>query len=373
MEEVYKPKFEEITIPSEYFFNYKVNLLPIGVSQIPQNDQGIASAINFQGTEKQFQEILDTVDLDQQLQISEEVDSFTFQEHKVNTTTRNTDLPRNCMKFKCVEKATKWSKGEKRVMDCKIRYNKHRYREIKTTTINLEPYKEQIYTIRLYEPFKYKVGLRLGHPKFQQEFLVLGSQLLTDLRDKIFCVSNYGPFRDVSDNLEAEFKTSGDPGFFFIHDTFYNDLRNPDNLDYSDVIRKWARGKKCIKPLRTALMEDKKFDDLTFRLGYPQVYQHCGNCEHVFVISDVRLLAPSDCLTKDTYPILRSYANNRTATCNICAHFEPNYVVTNSERQIFDPSHLCELCFTTYHYKRGQKIGQFQAYRYYSPKVVPKD
>jgi snRNA-activating protein complex subunit 3 len=76
-------------------------------------------------------------------------------------------------------------------------------------------------------------------------------------------------------------------GFIFIEDTFYNDHRDPANLDYSHVIREWAASHK-LGPFQTALMENTKFEDLTVRLGYPYVYQHQGSCEHLIVFSDVR-------------------------------------------------------------------------------------
>jgi snRNA-activating protein complex subunit 3 len=76
-------------------------------------------------------------------------------------------------------------------------------------------------------------------------------------------------------------------GFIFIEDTFYNDHRDPANLDYSKVIREWAVS-HGLGPFRTAAMEKTKFEELTVRLGYPYVYQHQGNCEHLIVFSDVR-------------------------------------------------------------------------------------
>jgi snRNA-activating protein complex subunit 3 len=76
-------------------------------------------------------------------------------------------------------------------------------------------------------------------------------------------------------------------GFIFIEDTFYSDYRDPANYDYSHVIREWAATHE-LGPFQTGIMEKTKFEDLTVRLGYPYVYQHQGNCEHLIVFSDVR-------------------------------------------------------------------------------------
>lgn len=61
-----------------------------------------------------------------------------------------------------------------------------------------------------------------------QEFLVLGSQPLTALKDVISCES------DRDDMIEASNPCLG--SFFFIHDTFYVDTRDPRNVDYSEYV-----------------------------------------------------------------------------------------------------------------------------------------
>ena len=35
-------------------------------------------------------------------------------------------------------------------------------------------------------------------------------------------------------------------------------------------------------------MEETRFEDLTIKLGYPYVYAHQGNCEHIFIFRDLR-------------------------------------------------------------------------------------
>ena len=76
-------------------------------------------------------------------------------------------------------------------------------------------------------------------------------------------------------------------GFFYIEGTFYNDLRDEDNKDNSRVIRDWA-ATRDLGPFETARMEDTRIDSLCTRFGYPWVYQHQGDCEHLFCLSDAR-------------------------------------------------------------------------------------
>ena len=70
------------------------------------------------------------------------------------------------------------------------------------------------------------ISVALYHPQRptmkMREFLVLGSQTLAELRDKLPCITDKvldGPMRHS--------------GYFFIDNVFYNDLRKPENLDYS--------------------------------------------------------------------------------------------------------------------------------------------
>ena len=74
------------------------------------------------------------------------------------------------------------------------------------------------------------------------QMLVLGSQLLTELRDKILCFRDFIVDQDYSEDptkFNHHSLIRGDPpnrsksAFFFIHNTFYNDRRHPNSQDLS--------------------------------------------------------------------------------------------------------------------------------------------
>jgi len=75
-------------------------------------------------------------------------------------------------------------------------------------------------------------------PVPDQELLCYGSQPLTALRDMIICkmdINIPGDFSDDPKNLDRP--TGADmysSSFFFIDNCFYNDMRKPINLDYSE-------------------------------------------------------------------------------------------------------------------------------------------
>ncbi|KAK9265502.1 hypothetical protein L1049_001740 [Liquidambar formosana] len=68
-----------------------------------------------------------------------------------------------------------------------------------------------------------------------QEFLVLGQQTLTELRDNIYC---------LSDQIMQKAGQHDPSGYFLIEDVFYNDLRDPSAIDYSEPIFDWLKKSK---------------------------------------------------------------------------------------------------------------------------------
>ncbi|XP_053962290.1 snRNA-activating protein complex subunit 3 [Anastrepha ludens] len=229
-------------------------------------------------------------------------------------------------------------------------------------------YNDIIVKVRIYRPARVvHTGQSLEKPVFSEEFECLGSNYLSDLRDKISCVCKKKRFFDISNNPNAELpvKTT-DPAYFFINNTFYNDRRNSDNADYSEVIRNWAKKAIGLKDLRfeVAQMETTQFLDLNVSIGFPQLYQHHGNCEHVFIISQVEVLTPGvACSQHQLYPRLCSFGHFNNRVCNMCGTRRYTFIVTKSDRQLHDPAYVCNKCFFDYHYIDGKKIGNFQAYR----------
>lgn len=231
---------------------------------------------------------------------------------------------------------------------------------------NIEPYQESLITVRFYETFKYIPSMK-NHPRFHQEYQVLGSNFLTELRNKFYCHCNYGPFFDISDNpteLPSQNINQPNPGFFYIHDTFYNDFRNPENSDYSEIITKWLSKLSYVREFKKASMAETKFEDLRVRIGYPCVYQHHAACEHLFCITSIDLIDGSDSLVRSDYPKLSFFTNRRPTLCDICTHTDATYLVTNCALHVKDPLRVCENCFFSFHYiDRQTKTCEFKAYR----------
>ncbi|CAN7940025.1 unnamed protein product, partial [Ixodes hexagonus] len=191
---------------------------------------------------------------------------------------------------------------------------------------------EVVMAVQIYKPIKMPAGprkVRMGglspfFLKVQAEVAVLGQQTLQSLREKISCVSDVispgdfseSPHRPQTPKAMDLYKS----GFFYIGNTFYNDLSLSSCKDYSQVIRDWAQNsRREVGPFESRRMETTRFVDLELRLGYPYVYVHQGHCEHLLVFSDLRMLHPDDSQNPNDYPLrLKSFPFGKRVLCMLC-------------------------------------------------------
>ncbi|KAM9792994.1 snRNA-activating protein complex subunit 3 [Neosynchiropus ocellatus] len=199
-------------------------------------------------------------------------------------------------------------------------------------------------------------------------FLVMGSHTLTDLRDAICCVSDIqvcGEFSSTPD-VAPDFisKDLFKSAFFFFEGVFYNDMRFPECQDISATTIEWAKSHN-FPEFQQAKMEDTRFLDLKVKVGYPYLYCHQGDCEHLVIITDVRLLHMNDCLDKQQYPLVIHKHRAVTQKCAVCYTFIGRWYTTKDQFAPSDPCIFCDKCFRMLHYDtEGNKLGTFEAFAY---------
>uniref|UniRef100_A0A1E1XU91 snRNA-activating protein complex subunit 3 n=1 Tax=Amblyomma sculptum TaxID=1581419 RepID=A0A1E1XU91_AMBSC len=240
------------------------------------------------------------------------------------------------------------------------------------------PSGEPILLVQVFKPIKtptYFKKVRMGchaYPfRILAEVAVLGSQTLPELREQIQCISDDTPIGDFSEDPDRpQEPAAGDiykSGFFFIGDTFYNDMRDPSCRDYSEVITEWAKNpRRGLGPFKKAIMEETRFDQLEFRLGYPYVYVHQGNCEHLMVFHDLRMHHSDDSQHVVDYPsVVKSFPVGKRVFCMLCRKNTAKWVTFEHERVTEDPFFFCGICFRKFNYTAdGKKIGNFRASPY---------
>ncbi|KII66027.1 snRNA-activating protein complex subunit 3 [Thelohanellus kitauei] len=208
---------------------------------------------------------------------------------------------------------------------------------------------------------------------------------LTDLKDSLLCQSDYICLDDHSENPgRTDSRITKDvhkSGFFFINNVFYNDMRDPSNIEYSKEIFDWIskQDKKDVEPFRyytTSRMEGIRFSDLKLRLGYPYIYMHQFNCEHIISFEDLRYNANYSAVYKGaTYKPESAIRVSRTwrkliKKCVIFAQcIQQGWCIyhrwmTRKDMLAFtDPSYFCDRCFDYLHYDENhKKVAEFKAY-----------
>ncbi|KAL5581566.1 hypothetical protein UlMin_014008 [Ulmus minor] len=218
-----------------------------------------------------------------------------------------------------------------------------------------------------------------------QEFLVLGRQTLTELRDKIYC---------LSDQVMQKSGQHDPSGYFLIEDVFCNDLRDPSAINYSEPIFDWLQDNEDealkkweaittgeLQPKQKAIVGDvgvsqlprfravdmhkTRFLDLKFRLGTAYLYCHQGDCKHTIVIRDMRLFHPEDVQNKAAYPMLIFQLRPRLQKCHVCKIYRATKVSVDDKWAQGNPCYFCDNCYYLLHYKDGSLLyNDFSIYDY---------
>lgn len=115
-------------------------------------------------------------------------------------------------------------------------------------------------------------------------------------------------------------------------------------------------------------MEDTSFYDLKIKVGFPYLYTHQGDCEHVIILTDVRLVHQDDCLDMKLYPLITHKHRVVTRKCSVCHLYISRWITTSDAFAPTDPCLFCDQCFRMFHYDdKGRKLGDFLAYAYVDP------
>ncbi|KAF5203221.1 snRNA-activating protein complex subunit [Thalictrum thalictroides] len=209
-----------------------------------------------------------------------------------------------------------------------------------------------------------------------QELLVLGSQMLSELKDNICC---------LTDQLMQKAGKYDPSGYFLIEDVFCNDKRDPSAIDYSEPILHWLRNSKvevrekweCILSgelqqkqralfgqnttlnlphFKTVEMHKIRFCDLWFRLGAGYLYCHHGDCKHIIVIRDMRLIHPEDVQNRAAYPLLTFQHKSRYPKCSACKIYRATKVTLDDKWSQENPCYFCDNCYQIFHYKEDESL-----------------
>jgi snRNA-activating protein complex subunit 3 len=200
---------------------------------------------------------------------------------------------------------------------------------------------EVVLSVAIYHPHKEEKS---------QEFLVLSSQTLDDLRSRIIC-----PLEKQFYQLHPIFE---DTSFFFIENKFILDSKNPKK-DNSKLIRSWNPTPNVsyahdINPTKFSVqtMSEVAFNDLDIKLQFPYLFSHRGDCEHIFMFTDMRMVSRCDPSFKQDYPHLLFKNRGQLQHCKICTVRAADIALINDALTPENPCFVCTRCNDELH--RGQ-------------------
>ncbi|XP_029461733.1 snRNA-activating protein complex subunit 3 isoform X3 [Rhinatrema bivittatum] len=159
--------------------------------------------------------------------------------------------------------------------------------------------------------------------------------------------------------------------FFHLEGTFYNDMRYPECRELSRTTIDWSESlDRGYGKFQKAKMEDYTFNDLRIKIGFPYLYCHQGDCEHIVMITDIRFIHCDDCLDRNLYPLLVKKHWLWTRKCCVCKMYTARWVTNDDSLAPDDPCFFCDVCFKMLHYDaEGNKLGDFLAYPYVDPGI----
>ncbi|CAO0790660.1 unnamed protein product [Mucor circinelloides] len=213
--------------------------------------------------------------------------------------------------------------------------------------------KDALITITIFNPDN-------PHVKFQ-EIEVLSSQTLSDLRDAIYCQSDFTRNRnhknqDPNEKIVNTTKTKLSPSVIYMDHVFYIDTRNKDDIPanyYDNWIDAWLTKKQVKRDVyhfETESMENAKLENMTFELRKPFAFIHQDNCEHMMLIDDVRLISSNEFGSESDFPRTTRNLRYDRFKCSMCSVYPATKITHEDIVSGFSPCYFCDICFESFHH-----------------------
>jgi len=219
------------------------------------------------------------------------------------------------------------------------------------------------------------------------EIRLLHSTPLTKLFDRIHCPHSLVSLRHGSEfaenpdiSVQPTVKEKFPNAFLFCDSTFYYDDRVISSVDVASCVRDWVEDHGLSVNLPCKMIPITNIDgkgtpveiqDLSPSFGYPYLFQHANDCEHLFVFMDIRVLNPDDPQREDQFPFLTNKPNPRRTVCKACNIHSAKWETRADELSDEDPSFWCDACFRMFHYDESKKpTHHFLAKPFIDPAIM---
>ncbi|KAJ3555769.1 hypothetical protein NM688_g2387 [Phlebia brevispora] len=194
------------------------------------------------------------------------------------------------------------------------------------------------------------------------QHVLLSSQTLGDLMESIPCVSNEIPEEQVDENgvttwtKASATNTSG--SVICLEGVAYGDGQS--EADYSVKLLKSLQDlpeQQRASVTRGPPMHDATFESLKIHLHQPYWMIHSGDCEHFFVVEQIRLHHPSDPPPSD-YPLTTQITPPLLDVCRACNKVPALYSILGDIRLGESPFMICGPCWRWLGMPHGEGADQ---------------
>jgi snRNA-activating protein complex subunit 3 len=76
-----------------------------------------------------------------------------------------------------------------------------------------------------------------------------------------------------------------------------------------------------------------------------------GNCKHMIVIRDMRLIHQDDTQNQADYPLLTFQLQRRLQKCSVCQIYPATKMTVDDKWALNNPCYFCIKCYYLLHYK----------------------
>ena len=95
---------------------------------------------------------------------------------------------------------------------------------------------------------------------------------------------------------------------------------------------------------------------VSYKQGYMNWLFLQGNCKHMMVIRDMRLLDPDDAQMKGDYPMLVYQLRTKYRKCSVCQIYHATKMTVDDKWAPVNPCYFCLNCYFLLHYNEDNTL-----------------
>ena len=137
--------------------------------------------------------------------------------------------------------------------------------------------------------------------------------------------------------------------FIFMRNTFFTTLNDQPTIDRNLVY--WREHRQFqysrFPEHFVSTVSDEQLGNVGLKIDELYLFGHLSNCEHIFFISDIRLVEKED-LNK-VFPMIVYRKRKDTMKCLLCENRIAKYEISGDVMSMCDPCYYCDECFHLLH------------------------